>query len=146
MAAIISKQNIAGLAIEAMVSPLTNYFVEKANPSPHRFNLLALSIVDAIVRRSIMLIGHKIADQLTEKAGYKHRGKITNNKFMYLNQAFSFVIPCLLPIFYRSIGQKLNLQLPNYLLTLAYLTLNTRASFVVINTISAFVPAPVNAK
>jgi hypothetical protein len=138
MAAIISTRKVFEFGTDIVMSPLTTYLVDKAYPTPHRSNLLILSIVDAIVRRSIMIICPKIAGHLTEKAGYKDKDKITNHKFFRLNNAFLLAISCLLPIFYRFAGQKLNLQLPDYLITLAYLNLNARASWIVLYTVSAF--------
>ena len=138
MAALISKRQVFEFGTDIVMSPLTTYLVDKAYPTPHRSNLLVLSIVDAIVRRTILINSQKIADRLTEKAGYKDKGKITNHKLFYLNHAFLSAISCLLPIFYRFVGQKLNLQLPDYLITLAYLNLNARTSWVVLYTVSAF--------
>lgn len=147
MAAIISKQQAFELAVDAVISPLTNYFVEKAYPTPHRSDLLVLSIVDGIVRRSIMIMGSKVVNHLAKKAGHiDKRGEVTNYKFFHLRNACTLAIACLTPIFYRFIGQKLNLQLPNYLNTLAYLQLNERASWIVVSTSYAFFPALANAK
>jgi hypothetical protein len=146
MAAFISTRHAFEFGTDIVMSPLTTYLVDKAYPTPHRSNFLVLSIVDAIVRRSIMIIGPKIADLLTEKAGYKDKGKITNHKFFQLNAVFLTALSCFLPIFYRFVGQKLNLKLPDYLLTLAYLNLNARASWIVLFTVSAFSPSLLNAK
>lgn len=147
MAAFISKRHAFEFGTDIVMSPLMTYLVDKASPTSHRSNLLVLSIVDAIVRRSIMIIGSKIADLLTEKAGYKDsRGKVTNNKFVLLNSTCLLALSCFLPIFYRFVGQKLNLQLPNYLTTFAYLNLNARGSWAVLYTVSAFFPSLQNTK
>jgi hypothetical protein len=147
MTGIISKKNAFEFATDVVVTSLFCWGFDKKYPLTNRMHFLALSVVHMVVRRSLIILGHKAAHALTEKAGYvTPGGNITNHKFFHLNNALSTCVMMSMLVSYQSIGQRFNLQFPDMFKISGLLSFNVGISVCVIHATYAFIPSLANAK
>ena len=141
MAGIISRREAFELATSVAVSPMICFLFDKKYPCPNRLHHVTLSIILVLTTYSLDKLGHKAVRALSARAGYLDgQGKVINGRYYYLKASLVPLINLAMLIFYRSIGQRLNLQLPNLLENIGYFSLNMGISVSIIQATYAFVP------
>ncbi|HUD00767.1 MAG TPA: hypothetical protein VMR37_00405 [Rhabdochlamydiaceae bacterium] len=140
----LTRTQLFDLGVELLTPPVACYFFNRSYPAPNLTHMMVITLVDAIVRNTISITFDFVAENLSARNGYivvkEYKRELTNRKFYYLTDCCSIVVVCLLPIFYRVLGQKVGLQIPHYLLTSIYLLVAIRATSLIINA-SRFVRA-----
>jgi hypothetical protein len=114
------------LAINAVAAPLAIYGLHRMFPVPNVGFLAIASAMMLCTRATIVTLGTDYAAILQDKY---------NTRLFYrLNQYSAISLEFLLPIFTRYVGQRLGIEVPGYLQTVAYIDLAGLASFTVRNT------------
>ena len=122
------QKNGLDLAVVAVVAPLTSYGLHRMFPAPDAAFLVVATTVSIFVGIAIRQGGSQLAQTLSEQSGYVNsKGKTTYNIFYQLNPLFTITSNVLIPIFARSLGQRMGFQVPGYLQTVAYFSLTGSA-------------------
>jgi len=137
MTTFISKQEAFQIATVIVISPLSCYALEKAFPTPQSTHILALSVIDVLVRRVMMTLIDKVGQRLIQKETEVNK---RNNILYWKNTCITMTL-CALPIFYLRTAQNLRFPLPHPVTTLGYLYFSARISFLVISVSQALVPS-----
>ena len=113
--------------ISLHAAPLACYGLTRIFPTPNAKHLIILVYVQACAHAILRVLVDRISYGLAHKYEYFVEGKTTNRKFVLAGQCFMSAMSVLLPIFYTYAGPKLGLQLTNFLTTIAFLSLTSRA-------------------
>jgi hypothetical protein len=116
------------LAITAIVIPLASYGLHRMFPAPHAGFLVVANTVIICAATVIRAWSLEYAQKLTKVYGYVAKENITTN--YRLNFIFSITIGMLLPIFARTVGQRMGFQVPGYLQTVGYYSLASNAFWI----------------
>ncbi len=118
------QKNGMNLALTAVVTPLASYGLQRMFPVPDAGFIVIANTVAACTRQIIFALCNQYAHKLTQDYGYiDNERKYTNPIFFQLSELFSLSIHLLLPIFARYVGQRMGIQVPGYLQTIAYFNL-----------------------
>src|ERR1700687_1648219 len=110
------RNNALDLATAAVVAPLTSYGFPRVFPGPNVGFLATVSTMNICAGLVINDLGREYAKKLTIKYGYVANNEITNYIFHRLKSILTITSAnILLPIFSRYVGQRMGIQVPDYL-------------------------------
>lgn len=113
------------LAINAVVGPLTVYGLHRLFPAPNVGFLAIASAVTLCTSATLSALGGECVKRLMER--YERKDRL----FSSIHGLSTVSLGVLLTIFARYVGQKIGIQVPEYLQTVGYFTLVSNASWAV---------------